>query len=52
MASVSVNNLLNQLNSMLENIISLKHNISNAHSSAKSSKEDEAVLQQQKKYFR
>ncbi len=37
---------------MLENIISLKHNISNAHASAKSSKEDEAVLQQQKKDFR
>ena len=34
---------------MLESIISLKHTISNAHTSAKSYKEDEAVLQQQKK---
>jgi hypothetical protein len=47
-----LNNLPDRLNSMLESIISLKHTISNAHTSAKSSKEDEAVLQQQKKDFR
>jgi len=37
---------------MLEDIISLKHTISDAHTSAKSSKEDESVIQQQKKDFR
>jgi len=37
---------------MLEDIIILKRNISDAHSSAKSSKEGEAVIQQQKKDFR
>lgn len=37
---------------MLEDIIILKRNISDAHSSAKSSKEAEAVIQQQKKDFR
>ena len=37
---------------MLENIISLKHTISDAHSSSNSSKEDEAVIQQQKKDFK
>ena len=49
---VTVTNLLDHLNSMLEDIISLKHTISDAHTSAKSSKEDESVIQQQKKDFR
>jgi hypothetical protein len=52
MESVSVNTLLERLNPMLEDIIILKRNISDAHSSAKSSKEGEAVIQQQKKDFR
>lgn len=40
------------IESILEDIISLKNNISYAHTSVKSSKEDELVLQQQNKDFK